>query len=55
MQSDRHGNRIWRDARALLDSEHAVGQEGISGGAQLDGFLADGRPLADMWLARQQQ
>ena len=20
---DRHGNRIWRDARALLDSEHA--------------------------------
>jgi integrase len=23
MQFDRHGNRIWRDARALLDSEHA--------------------------------
>ena len=23
MQVDRHGNRIWRDARALLDSEHA--------------------------------
>jgi hypothetical protein len=20
---DRHGNRIWRDAQALLDSEHA--------------------------------
>ena len=23
MQFDRHGNRIWRDARALLDDEHA--------------------------------
>ena len=23
LQFDRHGNRIWRDARALLDSEHA--------------------------------
>ena len=23
MQFDRHGNRIWRDAHALLDSEHA--------------------------------
>ena len=23
MQFDRHGNRIWRDAAALLDSEHA--------------------------------
>ncbi len=23
MQFDRHGNRIWRDTRALLDSEHA--------------------------------
>ena len=23
MQFDRHGNRIWRDARALLDAEHA--------------------------------
>ncbi len=23
MQFDRHGNRIWRDARALLDGEHA--------------------------------
>ena len=23
MSFDRHGNRIWRDARALLDSEHA--------------------------------
>ena len=23
MQFDRHGNRIWRDARELLDSEHA--------------------------------
>jgi integrase len=23
MQFDRHGNRIWRDAKALLDSEHA--------------------------------
>jgi hypothetical protein len=23
MQFDRHGNRIWRDALALLDSEHA--------------------------------
>jgi len=23
MQFDRHGNRIWRDARTLLDSEHA--------------------------------
>ena len=23
MQFDRHGNRIWRSARALLDSEHA--------------------------------
>jgi integrase len=23
MQFDRHGNRTWRDARALLDSEHA--------------------------------
>jgi integrase len=23
MQFDRHGNRVWRDARALLDSEHA--------------------------------
>lgn len=23
MQSDRHGNRIWHDAKALLDSEHA--------------------------------
>ena len=23
MQFDRHGNRIWRDAQALLDSEHA--------------------------------
>ncbi|HEX2399822.1 MAG TPA: tyrosine-type recombinase/integrase, partial [Mycobacterium sp.] len=23
MQFDRHGNRVWRDAKALLDSEHA--------------------------------
>jgi integrase len=23
MQFDRHGNRVWRDARALLDDEHA--------------------------------
>jgi integrase len=23
MQFDRHGNRVWREARALLDSEHA--------------------------------
>src|SRR5205823_14475604 len=23
LQFDRHGNRIWRDARALLDDEHA--------------------------------
>ena len=23
MQFDRHGNRIWRDVRALLDAEHA--------------------------------
>ncbi|HET8659185.1 MAG TPA: hypothetical protein VFM55_09325 [Micromonosporaceae bacterium] len=23
LQFDRHGNRIWRDAKALLDSEHA--------------------------------
>jgi hypothetical protein len=23
MQFDRHGNRIWRQAQALLDSEHA--------------------------------
>src|SRR2546430_1782552 len=23
MQFDRHGNRIWRDAKTLLDSEHA--------------------------------
>jgi len=23
MQFDRHGNRVWRDAQALLDSEHA--------------------------------
>jgi integrase len=23
MQFDRHGNRVWRDARALLDGEHA--------------------------------
>jgi len=23
VQFDRHGNRIWRDARALLESEHA--------------------------------
>lgn len=30
-------------------------QEGISGGPELDGFLADVRPLADAWLARQQQ
>jgi hypothetical protein len=28
-------------------------QEGISGGAQLDAFLADVRPMADTWLARQ--
>jgi integrase len=32
MQFDRHGNRTWRDARALLDSEHAryaVGQVAV--------------------------
>src|ERR1035441_6333695 len=32
MSFDRHGNRIWRDARALLDSEHAryaVGQVAV--------------------------
>jgi hypothetical protein len=23
LQFDRHGNRIWRDTKALLDSEHA--------------------------------
>ena len=23
LQFDRHGNRIWRQARALLDDEHA--------------------------------
>jgi hypothetical protein len=23
MSFDRHGNRTWRDARALLDDEHA--------------------------------
>ena len=23
LQFDRHGNRIWRDAKVLLDSEHA--------------------------------
>ena len=30
-------------------------QEGMSGGAQLDGFLADVRPLAEVWLVRQQK
>ena len=32
MQFDRHGNRIWRDARALLDDEHtryAVGSVAV--------------------------
>ncbi|MFD6893472.1 tyrosine-type recombinase/integrase [Rhodococcus sp. NPDC060086] len=32
MQFDRHGNRLWRDARALLDSEHlrrAVGEVAV--------------------------
>jgi hypothetical protein len=32
MQFDRHGNRIWRDARTLLDAEHAryaVGQVAV--------------------------
>ena len=32
MSFDRHGNRIWRDARALLDSEHAryaIGQVAV--------------------------
>ena len=29
-------------------------QEGISGGVPLDSFLADVRPLAEVWLARQQ-
>ena len=36
MQFDRHGNRIWRDARALLDSEHArraVGEVAVPFGA----------------------
>ncbi|WP_218108750.1 hypothetical protein [Streptomyces sp. LUP30] len=32
MQFDRHGNRIWRRAKALLDSEHgrhAVGEVAV--------------------------
>ncbi|WP_199199038.1 site-specific integrase [Amycolatopsis sp. CA-128772] len=36
MQFDRHGNRIWREAKALLDSEHArraVGEVAVPYGA----------------------
>ncbi|GAA4238081.1 hypothetical protein GCM10022254_52490 [Actinomadura meridiana] len=32
MQFDRHGNRVWRDAKALLDSEHtrrAIGEVAV--------------------------
>jgi hypothetical protein len=30
MSFDRHGNRIWRDAQALLDSEHAAIDEAVT-------------------------
>lgn len=36
MQFDRHGNRIWREAKALLDSEHlrrAVGEVAVPYGS----------------------
>ncbi|WP_433635516.1 tyrosine-type recombinase/integrase [Nocardia sp. CA-120079] len=36
MQFDRHGNRVWREAKALLDSEHlrrAVGEVAVPYGA----------------------
>jgi hypothetical protein len=36
MQFDRHGNRVWREAKALLDSEHArraIGEVAVSYGS----------------------
>jgi hypothetical protein len=41
-----------RDIPALLLV--LLEQHGITGAAELDSFLADVRPLADTWLARQQ-